>query len=246
MTIPFNAEEFRQQMSGQNAQAQLQQGQMPVTQPPPVPTQYVPPMAHAEMAVLQTHPSPQPAYPAMPAPAMVQPQQAPPMAPVWAGQQQTAPQAYQSYPAQPAQHQPQAAPHTPPAQMFMPPPGLMPKTEETAPPKKMSRFKLKRSRKEKPAKAPKVKAVKEPNLDVNGEVTHKTRTSPAMIFMFGMATGILCFLVGNMAMSGLLEDKSAKSFREIERKNAMAQQPVLPAQTSEQTSVQTAENSRSE
>jgi len=43
-------------------------------------------------------------------------------------------------------------------------------------------------------------------------------------------------------MSGLLEDNSAKSFAEIERKNAMAQQPVLPTQTSEQTSVQTAEN----
>ena len=242
MTIPFNADEYRQKMSGQNAQAHLQQGQMPVTQPPPVPAQYVPPMVQAEMAAPQTHPSPQPTYQAMPAPAMVQPQQPPPMAPVWAGQQQTAPQAYQSYPTQPPQHQAHAAPHTPPTQMFMPPPGLMPKTEEIAPPKKMSRFKLKRGRKEKPAKPPKGKAVKGPNLDADGEVIQKARTSPAMIFMFGMATGILCFIVGSTVMSGLLEDKSAKSFAEIERKSAMAQQPVLPTQTSEQTSVQTAEN----
>jgi hypothetical protein len=244
MAIPFNAEEYRQQMSGQKAQAHLQQGQMPVTQPPPVPAQYVPPMVQAEMAAPQTHPSPQPAYQAMPAPAMPHSQQPPQMAQAWAGQEGLAPQAYQSHPGQPPQHQPQAAPHTAPAQMFAPPPGLMPKTEEIAPPKKMSRFKLKRGRKEKPAKAPKGKAVKEPNLDVNGEIIQKARTSPAMIFMFGMATGILCFLLGNMAMSGLLEDKSVKSFAEIERKNAMAQQPVLPAQTLEQTSLQTAENNR--
>jgi len=130
MTIPFNAEEYRQQMSGQmsgqNAQAHLQQGQMPVTQPPPVPAQYVPPMVQ-----------------------------------------------------------------------------VMPKTEEIAPPKKMSRFKLKRGRKEKPAKPPKGKAVKGPNLDADGEVIQKARTSPAMIFMFGMATGI-SRRVGHAANSVLM------------------------------------------
>jgi len=65
-------------------------------------------------------------------------------------------------------------------------------TEEAQP--KNSRFSLKWTQKE---KAPKVK--KEEKVKI--EKVHTIRTSPAMIFMFGLACGILSFFVGSMIMS---------------------------------------------
>ena len=123
-----------------------------------------------------------------------------------------------------AQHQPMQQPQSPPHHMpappvFAPPPGATAQEAEAAP--KASRLKRKRVAK---VKTPKVKKNK---AEASGAV-HTSKTSPAIIFMFGMATGIVAFLVGNMMMSNFLTDNSAKSFREIERQNAQVQQPVLP------------------
>ncbi|MEP3889068.1 MAG: hypothetical protein ABJN69_01300 [Hellea sp.] len=194
----FNAEQYHQQMSGQNAQmpqGQYQgqpqdqyQAQQPIAQP------YQP----QQMQQTQTPPNP------------YQPQE-------WAPQHQPMQQTPMMQPQTPMHHMP-AAP------VFAPPPGMGADIIQEAP--KPSRFKRGRLAKVKTPKVKKTKAKKSKGEAV--EASHTTKTSPAIIFMFGMATGIVCFVVGNMAMSNLLTDNSAKSFRDIERQNATAQQPVLP------------------
>lgn len=141
-----------------------------------------------------------------------------------------APLQHQGQGQQPHMMQPQTpVHHMPPPPVFAPPPGPIADSVETAP--KKSRFSLKRASKLKAPKAPrfkKSKQVRAAGAEVLEDAVHTTNTSPAMIFMFGMATGIVCFLVGNMLMTTLLTDNSPQSFRDIERQNAQAQQPVLP------------------
>ena len=208
MATPFNPEEYQPQTSG--VAPQLYQ---PVPPNPYAPQSYTP-----QVPAHQAH-NPQ---------LQAQPHASQPHAP-----QQWTPPAHNNYhqaPAEPAYH------NDPPmaqAQTFAPPPSATGNTPEPAVEKKSFLKKLKRGKKEKaPAQA------KEKTAKVKAEkaaVEHKTKTSPPIIFMFGMATGILCFLIGNMAMTGLLSDKTAQSFHEIERQNKMAQQPVLPGQKPTQT-----------
>ena len=205
--------------------------------PSPQPYQPVPPIQAAaqpyapqayapQVPAHQAH-SPQ-AQPYVSQPHVSQPQASQPHAP-----QQWTPPAQNNYNQAPAGQPYHNAPPMPQAQAFAPPPSAMDNTPESAVEKKSFLKKLKRGKKEKaPAQA------KEKPAKVKAEkvaVEHKTKTSPPIIFMFGMATGILCFLIGNMAMTGLLSDKTAQSFHEIERQNAMAQQPVLPGQKPTQT-----------
>ncbi len=208
MTESFNVEKFRQQMRGQApvapqaVPAQMQNA--PVAQMP----QAVPQQAYSAPQMQRAMPAPvapQPMVPPMPQnsgfqtqppnhvytpPVAVQPQ-------AWAtqGQVMQAPQIMQ----------PQAgALQMPPAPVFAPPPATVaaPQLDEAAP--KKSRFSLKRLIKE---KAPKTKTAAKDNTadnhttEVSTTEVHTSKTSPAMIFMFGMATGIVCFLVGNMIMS---------------------------------------------
>lgn len=228
MAEPFNVEQFRQQMSGQGVPPTPQQGQAApaAVMPPPAPQAYQP----SQM---------------QPRPYQPQPQQMQTQMPPQMSQQAYAPQGHipmQGQPqpwAQNAQGGQMAPAYAPPPQhqqpqfttpQFTPPPSHMTELEmQDEAPAKTSRFSLKRAKKEKPAKAPKVKKVKAAK-EAGEETVHKTKTSPAIIFMFGMATGIVAFLVGNMVMSGLLDDKTAQSFRDIERQNAQAKQPVLPGQ----------------
>lgn len=207
MAEPFNVEQFRQRMNGDAPQIQPQPEQaFPLSQPYQQQSQ-----TQGQTEPYQPYHAAQPQYHA-------QPYAAPP-------QQALAPQ-MPSQLWQP-QHQPLQQPqtpvhHMPPPPVFAPPPGGGDEKMEQIP--TTSRFKLKRGTKVKSPKAPKVKKSK---ADKSNTV-HTTKTSPSIIFMFGMATGIVCFLVGNIVMSNVLTDKTAKSFREIERRNAQAQQPVLP------------------
>lgn len=197
----FDPEQYRQQMGGQNSASAQGYPQAVPAQAAPQP--YQPPHMHqAQMQQTQAQPRP------------YQPQE-------WA------PQHHQ--PQNPHMMQPQTpVHHMPAAPVFAPPPGTGADSVEEAP--KPSRFKRKAGVKLKKAKVKKTRAPKnkgEASGDAS-EAVHTTKSSPAMIFMFGMASGIVCFLVGNMVMSNLLTDNSAKSFRDIERQNAQAQQPVLP------------------
>ena len=213
----FNAEQYRQEMSGQH----------------PAPAQgYPQPMPRKA--------APQPYQP----PQMQQAQlQQPQMQQTQMQQTQAQPRPYQPQEWAPQHHQPQhphvmhphvmqpqtPVHHMPAAPVFAPPPGVGTDIVEEVP--KTSRFKRGRPAKEKTPKVKITKIKKTKGVKNKGEaaeMTHTTKTSPAIIFMFGMATGIVCFLVGNMLMSNLLSDNSAKSFRDIERQNAQAQQPVLP------------------
>ena len=129
--------------------------------------------------------------------------------------------------AQHVQLSPQMQQHLAPAPVFAPPPSAM-LDEQANDVKKKSKFSLKRSSK---VKTPKVKKVK----TKKAEDTHRAKKSPAMIFMFGMAAGVGCALAGSMLMSSLVSDNSAQKFRDIERQNARAQQPVLPKQSPSET-----------
>lgn len=212
----FNAEQYRQQMGEQAAQGQagLVQGQpqpyqpQQMQQPQIAQTQIVPPNPYQPQ---EYAPQPYPQY----QPQLQQAAQ-PHMPPQeWAPQHQHMQQPHLMQPQTPMHHMPEPA-------VFAPPPGTTIEVVEEAP--KASRFKRKRAAK---VKTPRVKKSKAET----SEAVHTSKTSPAIIFMFGMATGIVAFLVGNMLMSNLLADDSAKSFRDIESQNAQAQQPVLPQST---------------
>lgn len=125
--------------------------------------------------------------------------------------------------------QPMSAQHMPPPPAFAPPPSAVPaeQGEQTV---KKSKFKLKLPSK---GKAPKIKKVKSEQAVETSEGSHKGKTSPAMIFMFGMATGIACFFLGNMVISALFGDSSPKNFAEIERLNTNAQETVVATTTPE-------------
>ena len=248
MTEPFNVEKFRQQMRGQvpvapqAVSAQMQaapaaipqavpahmQG-VPAVMPQAVPQPYPAPQMQGQMAT-QHAPQPmvpQPMAPPMPQNPGFQPQlQAQPYSPPAAGQ----PQAWVP------QGQAMQAPQGP--QMMQPPVYATPPAAVDALPldeaaSKKPRFSLKRLKK---VKAPKIE--KTPTLqpakaqtveaEIDSPEGHSTKMSPAMIFMFGMATGIVCFLVGNMIMSNLFASKPTNNIADIAKRNASIQQPVLP------------------
>jgi len=261
MAEPFNVEQFRQKMSGQaSPQPPQAPSAMPAQgQPQMMPAQASPqPYQAAQMQqpqMQQTQAQPRPYQPQV---QMPQPQHAPqqqhyamppvaqPMAQPSAPPQMQA-QARMPHPQQvqspqgyaPQMTQPQTPMHhMPPPPVFTAPPVPVADIVEEAP--KKSRFSLKRFAKTKTLKVPKIKKSEKLELAAEmseaSDVVHTSNTSPALIFMFGMATGIACFLVGNMLMSTFLADNSPQSFRDIERQNAQAQQLVLPR------SVQNADN----
>ena len=247
MTEPFNVEKFRQQMIGQApvapqaVSAQMQaapaaipqavpahmQGVpavMPQAMPQAVPQPYPAPQMQGQMAA-QHAPQPmvpQPMAPPMPQNPGFQPQpQAQPYSPPAAGQ----PQAWVP------QGQTMQAPHVP--QMMQPPVYATPPAAVDAPPldeaaSKKPRFSLKRLKKIKTPKIKKAAKAQTAEAEIDSPEVHSTKTSPAMIFMFGMATGIVCFLVGNMIMSNLFASKPTNNIADIAKRNASIQQPVLP------------------
>lgn len=158
---------------------------------------------------------------------------APLSVPQWDNGQNHTVEYYPVTQAQPAQSWPPQGQAMPTPQMesipvFAPPPGTA-MAMENAPTKfKKPRFSLRREKKE---KVPKVKKIK---AEASARPQAST-TSPAMIFMFGLATGILCFFVGSMIMSHIFADNSAKTFADMQKRNNGIQQPVLPKAAAEKT-----------
>ena len=195
MAEPFNVEKFRQQMGSPASAAPqpvpVQMQAAPAAMPPIRPQAYPSPQIPTAMSP-QYSPQqlPQQMAPPMPHNPMVQaPIHTQPQTPPMAGQAQAwAPQ------AQPMAAQPMPAPQMMPPSSYTAPlaPGSAPLEAEA--PIKKSLFNLKRLKKE---KAPKVKKA----VTDKAEGVEASKLSPAMIFMFGMAAGILCCLIGNMIIS---------------------------------------------
>ena len=236
MAEPFNVEQFRQQqqMAGQVPQAQPQvmpaQASPQPYQPAPMQQSYAQP---AQMEHMQTQPSPyqvQPQPNTQPIPQQYVPphyqghtqpapaQQMPPQ--TWSPQVQETQHPHMMQPQTPVHHMP-------PPPVFAPPPSAQSAVEEVEAPFKKSRFSFKRGSK---VKTPKVKKNKAGKAD-KVATADAQKTSPAMTFMFGMATGIVCFLLGNMAMSSLLSDNTAQDFKDIQNQNAQAQQLQMPPES---------------
>ena len=234
MTEPFNVDKFRQQMRGQApvapqaVSAQMQAAPAAIPQAVPAHMQGVP--AVMPQAVPQPYPAPQ-MQGQMAAQHAPQPMVPQPMAP--------------PMPQNPGfQPQPQAQPYSPPAagqpqawvpqgQTMQPPVYATPPAAVDAPPldeatSKKPRFSLKRLKKIKTPKIKKAAKAQTAEAEIDSPEVHSTKTSPAMIFMFGMATGIVCFLVGNMIMSNLFASKPTNNIADIAKRNASIQQPVLP------------------
>jgi len=248
MTEPFNVEKFRQQMRGQApvapqaVSAQMQAAPAAIPQAVPAQMQGVPAVMPQAMpqAVPQPYPAPQMqgqmAAQHAPQPMVPQPMAAPPMPQNPGFQPQPQAQPY----SPPAAGQPQAwvpqgqtmqAPQVP--QMMQPPVYATPPAAVDAPPldeatSKKPRFSLKRLKKIKTPKIKKAAKAQTAEAEIDSVEGHKTKTSPAIIFMFGMATGIVCFLVGNMIMSNLFASKPTNNIADIAKRNASIQQPVLP------------------
>jgi len=217
MAEPFNIEKFRQQMRGQTPDVpqpvpvQMQGTPVNGVMPPPMPQSFQPGQVPPQMP-------PQPQY---------TPQQmVPPIPPSHSVQAQPHAQNYNP----PIGGQPQAwvpqgqsmpAPQMMPPPGFAPPPAVMAPAEDEVTSLKKPRFSLKRIKKE---KAPKINRVKKEKIAEE----HTTKTSPAMIFMFGLTCGIVSFLVGSMVMSNVFADKSSRNIQDIQARNASVQQPVLP------------------
>jgi len=219
MAEPFNAEQFRQQMSGQTPQMQSQmQGQPPIqAQPRPYqPQQAVQRPAH-QVAQPMAQPHAPAQYSGQPQTQQIQQSQMPPQA--WAPQGQPMQQMHMQHPQAPAHHMP-------PPYFTSPPSGEVAEAVEEK--SKKSRFSLKRK-----PKAPKV----EPDAsDMPAEVI-ASKKPPHTIFIFGMVAGIALFLLGNIAMSALIGNDSAPSLADINRQNAQAEPPVLPKSAENTASV---------
>ena len=215
MAEPFNIEQYRQQVRGETPQAEPQiQAQQPRPQQqvmsPPQPQ--LDPQPHA--AAYQQPQQPM-APQQQPAPQQLAPQQVP--------ANSIAPQAYTAPPhPQPAQVQtphvqvPQVQPRQMPPHMvqqsahmqpvhqmphapaFAPQPNMVPAPQGTPEQAvqeagKKSLFNFKRGSK---LKAPKINKAKTEKTDTLQTAT----TPPVKIFIFGMACGIICCLIGSMIL----------------------------------------------
>lgn len=126
--------------------------------------------------------------------------------------------------------QPQTPIHQmPPAPVFgLPPMGSDSEQDDVKQDRKVSRFKL--GRKSKPSKT-------QLNLDAidmqDNEGPQKTKTSFALPFIMGMATGMALLFAGHFVQTNVLQDTTAQDFRDIERRAMDLQKPVLPSANSQ-------------
>jgi len=222
MAEEFNAELYRQQMSGQapaipehvpvhvqNVHAGIVQTyhapQMPAHAPQ---QQMVPPMP--QTAPMQPHSQ---SY------VQLQPQAQPqPYNPSTAGQ----PQAWnpQGRVISAPQMAPQQAgmPHMPQAPAFSPPPAAMAEEviEEFSP--KKSRFSLKRSKTDKAQKTKEAKTMQ-------AGVLHTAKSSSVKTFILGFACGEMSFFIGSMLLS---RGQSPQRIQDVQTQNVAIEQSVLP------------------
>jgi len=109
----------------------------------------------------------------------------------------------------------------PPPPHFTPPLAAAPVEQENLK-KKKSIFNFKKSAK---AKAPKAEIE-------TSQISQSMKNPSAKTFLLGLACGILLSFVGNMLVSTLFTDSSAKPYAQIEREHKQVEQhSVLPAES---------------